>query len=138
MTHRSVSSLLAAVFARPAPELCVPLPALHVDAVDDVEELLHHGHLLEHELDLAVQTLPTVCNEKEETESNELTTTGRQTKENIYFSGRFISLRNVGIIATATGSYQSHRTEQGKCFKSSEVNFENINDPTQPPCASQT
>ena len=54
MTHRSVSSLLAAVFARPAPELGVPAGALHVDAVDDVEELLHHGHLLEHELNLPV------------------------------------------------------------------------------------
>ena len=31
--------------------------ALHVHAVDDVEELLHHGHPLEHELDLAVATL---------------------------------------------------------------------------------
>ena len=57
MTHRSVSSLLAAVFARPAPELGVPLSALHVDAVDDVEELLHHGHLLKHELNLPVHIL---------------------------------------------------------------------------------
>ena len=62
ISHRSVGSLLPAVFARPAPQLGVARGALHVDAVDDVEELLHHGHLLEHELDLAVQTLPTVCN----------------------------------------------------------------------------
>ena len=30
---------------------------LNVDAVDDVEELLHHGHLLEHELNLPVHIL---------------------------------------------------------------------------------
>ena len=77
------------------------------------------------------------CNYFGNLKSNELTNK-KQTKENIYFSGGFISLRNVDIIATAIGSYQSHGTEQGKCFKSSEVNFENINDPTQPPCASQT
>ena len=45
------------MFARPAPQLGVARGALHVDAVDDVEELLHDGHLLEHELDLPVNIL---------------------------------------------------------------------------------
>ena len=53
-THRSVGSLLTAVLPRPAPQLGVARGALHVDAVDDVEELLHHGHLLKHELNLPV------------------------------------------------------------------------------------
>ena len=57
ISHRSVGSLLAAVFARPAPQLGVARGALHVDAVDDVEELLHHGHLLKHELNLPLHVL---------------------------------------------------------------------------------
>ena len=56
-THRSVSPLLSTVLPRPAPQLSVPGAALYVDAVDDVEELLHHGHLLEDELYLAVHSL---------------------------------------------------------------------------------
>ena len=57
-THRSVGPLLAAVLAGPPPQVRRVLAgALHVHAVDDVEELLHHGHPLEHELDLAVATL---------------------------------------------------------------------------------
>ena len=54
--HRSVGPLLPAVFPRPAPELRVP-GGLDVDRVDDVEELLHHGHLLVDEVDLAVEGL---------------------------------------------------------------------------------
>ena len=56
-SHRSVGSLLPAVFPRPAPQLGVARGALHVDAVDDVEEFLHDGYLLEHELNLPVHIL---------------------------------------------------------------------------------
>lgn len=40
-TYRSVRPLLARMFARPTFHV-------HVHAEDDVEEVLHHGHLLEH------------------------------------------------------------------------------------------
>ena len=93
-THRSVSPLLSTVLPRPAPQLSVPGAALYVDAVDDVEELLHHGHLLEDELDLAVEGLRSLNNGL-----RELDRTDGLTIENIYFSGRFISLRKCGIIA---------------------------------------
>ena len=58
MTHRSVCSLLAAVLARPAPQVRrLPALALHVDAVDDVEELLDHRNLLEDKLNFSIETL---------------------------------------------------------------------------------
>ena len=56
MSHRSVRPLLSAVFSRPPPQLRVP-GRLHVHGVDDVEELFDHGHLLVHEVNLAVQAL---------------------------------------------------------------------------------
>ena len=68
MTHRSVSSLLAAVFPRPAPKLGVPGWALHVDAVDDVEELLDHRDFLEDKLNFSIETL-----QKRERKCNENT-----------------------------------------------------------------
>ena len=45
------------MFARPAPQLSVPTGTLHVDAVDDVEELFHHGNLFEHKLHFPVNIL---------------------------------------------------------------------------------
>ena len=78
-THRSVSPLLSTVLPRPAPQLSVPGAALNVDAVDDVEELLHDGHLLEHELNLPVNCLETFCYQigTLDLDSNELTKTDR-------------------------------------------------------------
>ena len=55
-THRPVRPLLAAVFAGPAPQLRVA-GRLDVHRVDDVEELLHDGHALVHEVHLAVHSL---------------------------------------------------------------------------------
>ena len=45
------------MFPRPAPELGVARGALHVDAVDDVEELLDHRNLLEDKLNFSIETL---------------------------------------------------------------------------------
>ena len=67
-THRSVSSLLPAVFPRPAPQLGVPRAALHVDAVDDVEELLDHRDFFEDKLNFSIETL-----QKRERKCNENT-----------------------------------------------------------------
>ena len=55
-SYRSVGPLLSAVLSGPAPELSLSC-GLDVDRVDDVEELLHHGHLLVDEVDLAVDGL---------------------------------------------------------------------------------
>ena len=46
------------MFARPAPEVWrLPALALHVDAVDDVEELLDHGDFFEDKLNFSIETL---------------------------------------------------------------------------------
>ena len=69
MTHRSVCPLLAAMFTRPAPEVRrFPALALHVDAVDDVEELLDHRDFLEDKLNFSIETL-----QKRERKCNENT-----------------------------------------------------------------
>ena len=76
-THRSIGPLLAAVLARPPPQVRRVPVTLHVHAahhregredhehrenledrpVDDAEEQLHHGHPLVHQLHPSVQTL---------------------------------------------------------------------------------
>ena len=57
------------MFARPAPEVRrLPALALHVDAVDDVEELLDHRDFLEDKLNLSIETL-----QKRERKCNENT-----------------------------------------------------------------
>ena len=57
------------MFARPAPEVRrLPALALHVDAVDDVEELLDHRDFLEDKLNFSIETL-----QKRERKCNENT-----------------------------------------------------------------
>ena len=55
-THRSVGPLLATVLAGPTSELSFS-GSLDVDRVDDVKELLDHGHLLVHEVHHPVHCL---------------------------------------------------------------------------------
>ena len=57
------------MFARPAPQVRrLPALALHVHAVDDVEELLDHRDFLEDKLDFSIETL-----QKRERKCNENT-----------------------------------------------------------------
>ena len=68
------------MLACPAPEVRrLSALALHVDAVDDVEELLHDGHLLKHELNLPLDVLEIFCysSGRLDLDSNELTKTDR-------------------------------------------------------------
>ena len=56
VTYGSISSFLSAVLSSSTSNLSIS-SRLHMDRVDDIKELLHHGHFLVHKVYFSINTL---------------------------------------------------------------------------------